>query len=235
MPNKWFESKPKCVVVCGGKGTRLDPYTGDKAKSMIKVKGKPIIYYIIDYWKKSVSGFVFVLGYKGKDIEDYVKTLLIEAQFIYEPSAQGIARAASLAEEYVQHNFILVLGDCLCEGKFHYPSGFSQGVGVWKTEDMEDIKRSYSIEIKEDKIVKVVEKPEKLINSYCGLGFYFFNRIFFDYILKTLPSKRTNNIEITDVIQTMIASGESIFPVILKGKYLNVTYPEDLKRAEDVI
>ncbi len=235
MQNKWFEPKPKCVVVCGGKGTRLDPYTGDKAKSMIKIKGKPIIYYIINYWKAYVSEFIFILGYKGVDIENYIKALPVKSKFIYEKSAQGIAKAAFLAKEYVENNFVLVLGDCLCRGEFVYPSNLVQGVGVWETKESEDIKRSYSIEIKDNKIVKVVEKPEKLANSYCGLGFYFFNQIFFDSILRTPPSKKTNNVEITDVIQTMISSGENVSPVILKGKYLNVTYPADLKRAEDVI
>ena len=49
MPNK-----PQCVVICGGMGRRLAPLTTHKAKSMVEVKGQPIIKYIVDYWREFV-------------------------------------------------------------------------------------------------------------------------------------------------------------------------------------
>ena len=51
MKNKWFNNI-KCVVVCGGKGTRLFPETLTLPKSMLFFEGKPIIEHVIDYWKE---------------------------------------------------------------------------------------------------------------------------------------------------------------------------------------
>ncbi|MEE9322964.1 MAG: hypothetical protein V3U72_00310, partial [Candidatus Aenigmarchaeota archaeon] len=51
----------------------------------------------------------------------------------------------------------------------------------------------------------------------------------------TPPSKLRNEIEITDVMQKMIDSGITLKPVKLKGKYINVTYPEDLEKARRVL
>ena len=76
----------------------------------------------------------------------------------------------------------------------------------------------------------VVEKPIEITNNYCGMGYYFFKNNIFDYISLTSPSKLRNEIEITDVIQIMIDKGEKIKPVLFKGHYLNITYPENLRK-----
>ena len=51
----------------------------------------------------------------------------------------------------------------------------------------------------------------------------------------TSPSKMRNEIEITDVMQKMIDSGEILKPVVLEGRYINITYPEDIKKAKKII
>jgi dTDP-glucose pyrophosphorylase len=66
------------------------------------------------------------------------------------------------------------------------------------------------------------------------MGVYFFDKRVFDYIRKTPPSALRSEVEITDVIQNMIDAGERIAPVWFKGKYINVTYPEDIRKAEEV-
>ncbi|MCK4649382.1 hypothetical protein KAT51_07650, partial [bacterium] len=95
--------------------------------------------------------------------------------------------------------------------------------------------QSYSIKIKNGLICQVKEKPERVFNNLCGMGFYFFNKKIFDYSRLTKPSKLRNEIEITDVIQNMIDGGERISPVFFEGDYLNITFPQDLKKAEEWI
>jgi dTDP-glucose pyrophosphorylase len=172
------------------------------------------------------------VGYKKEKIIEYVKTLDIKYEFIEQKELKGIGYAVSLAENYVDKKFILVLGDCLCKGNFNFPKDMEQGIGVWKTDNVEDIKRSYSVEIENGKVVKVVEKPKIIINNLCGMGFYFFDRIVFEYIKITPPSPIRNEIEITDVIQKMIDGGEIIKPVFFDGFYINITYRDDIFLAE---
>ncbi len=62
------------ILFCGGKGSRLGLIGKKKNKSLILVKNKPIIFYIISQLLKSnVDQIIFPLGYKGRDIKDYVK------------------------------------------------------------------------------------------------------------------------------------------------------------------
>ena len=110
-----------------------------------------------------------------------------------------------------------------------------QGVGVWETANLEDIKQSYSVDIRDGILSRVEEKPGQVKNNLCGLGFYFFDRRVFGYIERARPSSLRGEVEITDTIQDMINGGEEISPVYLDGDYLNVTFPEDLSRAAGLV
>jgi len=228
--DKFFNKKIKCVVLCAGKGTRLNE--PELPKSMVLIKDKPILHYIVDYWKSFTNNFIFVVGYKKEKIIEYVKNLDINYEFIEQKELKGIGYAVSLVENYVNEKFIVVLGDCLCKGKFNFPKNMEQGIGVWETNNVEDIKRSYSVEIENDKVIKVVEKPKVIVNNLCGMGFYFFDKIVFKYIKITPPSTIRNEIEITDVIQKMIEGGEIIKPVFFNGFYINITFKDDILLTE---
>jgi glucose-1-phosphate cytidylyltransferase len=62
----------KVVILAGGFGTRLSEYTKTIPKPMIKIKGKPIIYYIMkQYAKYGYKDFYIALGYKGHVLKKY--------------------------------------------------------------------------------------------------------------------------------------------------------------------
>lgn len=227
---KWFDDKNiKCVVLCAGRGVRIDPGL-EKPKSMLEIQGKPILEYVINYWKNFTDDFIFVVNYKKEQIIDYVKNLPINSQFIEQKQLRGIANAVSGAENIIKDKFILALGDCWCSGKFLFADDMEQGIGAWETDNPEDIKRSYSVDVSQDGLaLEVVEKPKVLINNLCGMGFYFFTRKVFDYIKMTPPSALRGEIEITDVIQNMIKGGEKITPVFFNGFYANVNLKEDIE------
>lgn len=229
----WFADKSiKCVVLCAGRGTRIDP-EANKPKSMFEVNGAPLLEYVINYWKNFTDDFIFVVNYKKEQIVDFVKKLPIKSEFIEQKELKGIADALSFVEDKTADKFILVLGDCWCDGNFLFSQNMIQGVGVWETDKPEDIKRSYSIAISSDTLLeKVVEKPKKIENNLCGMGFYFFNKKVFDYIKVTPPSALRGEIEITDVIQNMISAGEKITPVFFNGFYVNVNLKQDLEEIQ---
>jgi glucose-1-phosphate thymidylyltransferase len=247
----WHDDKNlKCVVLCAGKGARARGFTlkwrslfdfksinfysnlMHKPKPLFTVHKKPLLYWVVNYWKRYTNDFIFVVGYKKDEVIKYVETLPINATFVEQDKLGGIAHAIAHTKNHVSDKFIVVLGDCLCKGNFNFPEMMEHGIGVWQTNNIEDIKRSYSVEPKDGLVYRVVEKPKELPNNLCGMGFYFFNKKVFDYIEKTPPSSLRNEIEIGDVIQNMINSGEKISPVFFEGQYLNVTYPEDIGRAE---
>ena len=231
--NQWLNYKGlKCIILCAGEGTRLIPTTLKKPKVMIQIGNRPILEYVINYWRKYTNDFVFIVKFKKEEVIEFVNQLPINCQFVEQKELKGIADAILYAKDLVLDRFIVVLGDCICRGDFNFPLHMEQGIGVWKTQDMGTIRQSYSLEIRHGFVSHVKEKPKKVYNDLCGMGFYFFSKKVFDYIALTEPSYLRGEIEITDTIQKMIDHGEKISPVFFEGNYLNITYPEDLIRAE---
>ncbi len=231
--NKWFRDKNiKCVILAAGRGSRLLTLTKNDPKPMVPITEKPILDHVINYWKNYTKDFVFVVNYKKEKIIDYVKRIKdINSQFIIQKELRGIAHALQFVEDVAGDKFIVVLGDCICKGNFNFPHDMAQGVGIWETTNTKDIKNSYTVKLASNFVQRVREKPKRVYNNLCGLGFYFFDRRVFDYIRKTPPSKLRGEIELTDVIQNMINGKEKISPIFFRGDYLNINTEDELNRA----
>ena len=62
------------IILCGGKGERLRPLTNKTPKPMIKIKGQPILFYIIEQLKnQGIRKFKIATGYKSHIISNYLK------------------------------------------------------------------------------------------------------------------------------------------------------------------
>lgn len=62
----------KTIILCGGKGLRMQSGTEDVPKVMSLVNGKPLIYHIMQqYAKYGFNEFILPLGYKGEIIKKY--------------------------------------------------------------------------------------------------------------------------------------------------------------------
>lgn len=231
------KKKLKCVLICGGKGKRLLPLTENMPKSLVPINEKPILWHIVEYLKQYTNDFMFIFEKGNEGLAEYIKELNVNSLCIIEGEPKGIANAILFAKNFVSDvdNFIVGLGDCIYKGDFNFTNNLEQGFGIIKTDNIDHIKRSYSVEIENGIVKRVVEKPKNITNNLCGMGFYLFNKKFFDYVKITKPSELTKKVEITDVIQKMIDSGEVVKPIFFNGKYLNITYPEDIKKAEEIL
>ena len=66
----------KCVILAGGKGTRLSEETLEKPKPLVEIGGKPVLWHIMKiYSHYGIKDFVICLGYKGDMIRDYFKNI----------------------------------------------------------------------------------------------------------------------------------------------------------------
>ena len=60
------------VILVGGKGKRLFPYTKIVPKPMVDINGKPFLFYLIKKLKKNnISKIYLLTGYKSSIIENY--------------------------------------------------------------------------------------------------------------------------------------------------------------------
>lgn len=219
----------QCVIPCAGESSRMSHVP----KHLIKIGDKPLLTRVIDTWEDSVDSFIFVI----KRSMTHVWELLPENSIIvFQDKPMGLADAILRAEKCITGKFVVALGDCLHKGKFKYDEEPELGVGVWRTMDLAELNKSYLVEVGLDGFVQRVAEKPRLAKAnrlmYCGMGTYFFDPRVFGYI------RRYNGMpgggDLTYVIQTMINAGEWIVPVRFKGKYVNVTGPEDIGKAEEI-
>ena len=107
------------IILCGGRGTRLGQLGKKIPKSLVKINGHPIIWYIINALKKnSFNHFILPIGYKGKMIINYLKK---NKNFKKEnidviPTGKNtsIAKRIFLVKKKIKSkNFILLNGDAI--------------------------------------------------------------------------------------------------------------------------
>lgn len=163
---KSVEKTNQVIIMAGGQGTRLDPFTKILPKPLIPVGDKPIIEVIMRNFKRyGFNNFVVSLNYKA----DYIKLYFSEnpdgynIAYTHEKEALGTAGAIGLAKANLQETFIVSNCDVIIEVDFEEFLNYHQSqknditiVGVVK-----HMQVPYGvIEASDGNLVRMVEKPE---------------------------------------------------------------------------
>lgn len=242
-------ARVKGVLLCGGEGTRLRPFTEVINKHLVRVYDLPMAEYplmkMIACGIKDImivsggSNFAAVVKYFGSGQK--WKVNIVHA---IQDEAGGIAQALSLAENFVGDDNVLVcLGDNIwsMDLKTHL-DGFKmmgtkkamlfaikvdepQKYGVLAFDDGKDIDLSYPIDI--------IEKPKKPASDYILSGIYFYGPEVFAIIKGLKPSKR-GELEITDVNRVYIKAAKALI-VYMSGWWSDCGTLESLLKTEERI
>jgi len=107
----------KAVILAGGLGTRLQPYTTFMPKPMLPLGEKPLLEHLIEWVKKNgIKSVVLCVSYLRKTIEDYFedgKRFGISIE--YADAKRPLATAGQLktAEEFIKDTFVCLYGDSI--------------------------------------------------------------------------------------------------------------------------
>lgn len=110
------------VIMAGGKGTRLRPYTENCPKPLVVVAGKPMLEHIIERAKlEGFSDFVVSLNYLGHMIEEYFgdgSRFGVSIEYLKETDPLGTAGALSLLQRSIKNPFIVTNGDVVTDIRY---------------------------------------------------------------------------------------------------------------------
>jgi len=106
------------VILCGGRGTRLGSVTKKIPKSLVQIKGKPIIWYILKILKQNkFNHFILPIGYKGDQIKEYLKKKIFKnfnIKIVPTGTNTPIAKRIFTIKKHIQsENFLLLNGDAI--------------------------------------------------------------------------------------------------------------------------
>lgn len=111
------------IIMAGGRGERLKPFTDNTPKPMLHVGGKPILERIIEsLYNHGFRKFTITLNYKADAIEDYFgdgKNHGVDISYIKEEKRLGTAGSLSLLPKTPKNPFLIINGDILTQVNFH--------------------------------------------------------------------------------------------------------------------
>lgn len=204
----------KAIIPVAGAGTKLRPHTYTQPKALIPLAGKTILSIIVDQLREAgINEFVFIIGYLGEKIQDYVREKYPDLQtyFVHQSDRHGIGHAILLTKELVANDeTFIVLGDTICE--YDVPSMLAIPESVLGVKRVDDPRDFGVAEIgDEGYITRVVEKPQIPKSNMALVGIYKIREtgLLFNCLENNIRNQVMSRGEysITDAIECMIQQG----------------------------
>jgi glucose-1-phosphate thymidylyltransferase len=218
----------KAVIPLAGKGTRLRPHTYITPKPLLRVGGKPVMSYILDDLQElGVEEIVFVIGYLGDVVKDYMAAEYpdIRPQYVVQEVQDGTAGAVKLAQPFVDDEVLILFVDTLFDADLSMAKALDPEWGgvIWAKE-VEDYQRFGVIVTDENSAMKkIVEKPDTPISKLANIGLYYIrdHQLLFEGIDKALgsPPGPSGEFYLTDAFQYMVDNGSKILTAPVEGWY----------------
>jgi dTDP-glucose pyrophosphorylase len=165
------------IVMAGGKGTRLRPYTENCPKPLLPVGGKPMLEHIIE--RASAEGFrhfILAVHYLGHMIEDYFgdgSRWRVRIDYLREDSPLGTAGAISLLNPRPDIPFLVSNGDVLTDIRYGELLDFHTRHGACATMAVRLYEWQHPFGVVHTKGVDIIGFEEKPIaRSHINAGIY---------------------------------------------------------------
>ena len=233
----------KGVILHGGAGTRLRPLTHTGPKQLIPIANKPMSVYAVETLRDAgITDIAIVLGSLAPEkVQDYYgdgASFGVNMTYVHQGEPKGIAHAVKLTEYFVgDEPFVVFLADNILKGGIREMVSEFEGSRAAAEIALCHVTNPQSFgiaDLKNGKIVRLVEKPRDPPSDLALVGIYLFRRQVFDAIRRLRPSWR-NELEITDAIQVLLDDGLEVRHRLVKGWWKDTGRPEDILEANQLV
>lgn len=225
--------KKTAVILSGGLGTRLRPFTNIMPKPLLPVGEKAILEIQIETLKKyGFERVILATNYKSDYIQKFFgsgEQYGIELIISRETQALGTAGPLKLVEKELDAPFLVMNGDILTDLDFGDFYNFGMGKESLLTVALKKIILPYSfgnIEFTGEKVTNIVEKPDFI--TYALAGIYFMK----PDILQLIPEGE--NYGMDKLILKMLSQDKLITKYEIDGYWLDVGREDDYERAQKI-
>ena len=197
------------VIMAGGKGKRLEPFTSILPKPLIPIRNKPIIEHIIErFYESGSSNFFISTNYKASIIKAYFndKKISYKINFINEEHPLGTAGSLKYIENKFTSPFFLTNCDVIAELNYHdlYNFHLKKQYEMTIVASLGEFTIPYGILNlnKKGELRKIEEKPSSshLVNT----GIYVLS----PNVIELIPKKKY--FDMTDLIKAINSNKGSI-------------------------
>ena len=221
------------VIMAGGKGVRLKPYTNDTPKPMLELNGKPIIAHNIDrLLSYGITNIYISVNHLKEKIINYIQKNYSDynIQFIEENQPLGTIGSVKLVDEFKNNDVLVMNADILTNIDFYdffnNYKNFRDNMSIATFNIRINI--PYGIlDTTDKKINSLIEKPS--FTYYSNAGIYLINKD----MLKYIPSGE--KFDSTDLMEKLIEKGKKVSHFPIRGYWLDIGNAQNYAKAQDDI
>jgi len=223
----------KAVILAGGQGTKLRPYTYEIPKSLLPIKGKPLLEYVIDNLKSSgITDVIICTGCLGEKIREHFldgKKYGVHITYSHEQNPLQTGGALLKVKSLLQHEtFLVIYGDTLTNLNFtdlinfhieHKPTATIALTTLTHPSDFGQLT------LHGVRLVNFYQKNKNEVKSnLINCGIYVFQPDLFDYF----PNKKSFFLE--DVIEHLITK-KKVNGFVFEGQWFDLGNPSNYEQA----
>lgn len=234
----------KGLILSGGQGTRLRPFTYTGAKQLVPVANKPVLFYAIeDLVEAGITEIGIIISPEtGGQVKATVgdgSRLGAHVEYIVQDAPKGIAHGIKIAREFVgTDKFILFLGDnfirdgIVPQVNAFRDSSMNAQIILYKLDDPSSM--GVALLDGDGRVLRLIEKPKQFISPYAVIGIYMFDQHVFQAVNAIKPSAR-GELEITDTIQYLIDQKLNVRAHQLQGGWIDTGKMADILEANRLV
>ncbi len=224
-------SAVKAVILAGGLGTRLQPYTTFLPKPMLPLGEKPLLEHLISWIRRNkITDMVLCVSYLRKTIEDYFEDGgRFGVKIEYAVADRPLATAGQLktAEPFINDTFVCVYGDSIFNFNLRQMINQHKSKNAFITMSLHKYKTNIKYGVietaKNGRVTAWNEKPE--ITANINIGCYVMEPGVFSLIPQSRP------FGMDDVIKKALARKKIVGSFIAKNGFIDIGDKASYKKA----
>jgi len=225
----------RAVILAGGKGVRLQPFTVVFPKPLVPLGDRPVIEVLMQRLISfGITDITLTLGHLAELIKAYFQhrpQLTAEAWLRYVDEEEPTGTAGSLASvRDLDETFLVMNGDLLTDLDFDGLVSFHRRYGAALT--IAAHRRQVRIDLgvlecgADYRLTGYNEKPEYTYNV--SMGIYVYE----PSVLKYIPPR--TYLDFPDLVLKLIAAGEKVCAMPCDCLWLDIGRPDDYARAQEI-
>ena len=233
----------KGIILHGGHGTRLRPLTHTGPKQLLPIANKPMSQFCLEAIAETgITDIAIIIGGIGSNkVQEYYgdgSKFGVNITYIEQDEPRGIAHAIRLCKEFVgNEKFLVFLGDNIIQKSMRdFVENFknSNYDATVLLCEVDNPSRFGIADVKNEKIIKISEKPKNPTSNLAVTGIYLLTPEIFKIIDNLKPSWR-NELEITDALDDLLKQNNNISFEKITDYWKDTGTPEDILHANGEI
>lgn len=225
----------RAIILAGGQGLKMRPFTYEMPKCLIPVRGKPLLEHTLDLLKKyEIRDIVITIGHLGEKVRNHFGDgSRFGVKITYADQGEGFrgtGGALKVARNLAESPFLLFYGDVLASINLNDLIDFHKSHGKTMTMALTSVEDSSVwgvVQLHGSQIRDFVEKPKssQRLSRLINAGIYVVEPKIFDYF------PRKNIFRLEEDVFPKLAQSDELYGYPFEGQWFDIGTPEIYARV----